>query len=365
MNKKLQRTRAVTRLAACTAALTVCGSVAAQTNVTIYGSIDAGVTYVTNEGGKNNFRMDGGLSQGNRLGFRGSEELGGGNKAIFVLENGFAVDTGAARPNGQIFGRQSYVGLSGPAGTIAMGRLVDFMGEKAALYNVGYAGFGGLYSVHLLDLDRLSGVPVNNAVRYLSPNIGDFTFGAMYAFSERAGDAAGNDRTISLMAHYLAGPVSIATFYTEVKGGTLDVSQLIGKPLGTEVWGGNASRNYGVGGSYDFGKLLAFGIVTQSRFSAINGGATKQAMVYEAGGRYRFNATTAFGLGYTHTQAEGLRFGQLSSGLDYMLSKRTDVYLMSSYERASGRATSAAIAALPVSGGSSQMLFRVGMRHRF
>jgi len=116
---------------------------------------------------------------------------------------------------------------------------------------------------------------------------------------------------------------------------------------------------------YDFGKLLAFGMVTQSRFSAINGGATKQAMVYEAGGRYRFNATTALGLGYTHTLAEGLRFGQLSSGLDYMLSKRTDVYLMSSYERASGRATSAAIAALPVSGGSSQMLFRVGMRHRF
>lgn len=365
MNKKLQRTMALAACSAALAALAICSSASAQTNVTIYGSVDAGVTYVNNEGGKRNFRMDGGLSQGNRLGFKGSEDLGGGNKAIFVLENGFAVDTGMARPNGQIFGRQSYVGLSGPAGTFAMGRLVDFMGEKAALYNVGYAGFGGLYSVHLLDIDRLSGVPVNNAVRYLSPNIGDFTFGAMYAFSERAGDAAGNDRTISLMAHYLSGPVSIATFYTEVKGATLDVSQLIGKPLGTEVWGGSASRNVGVGGSYDFGKFLAFGMVTQTRLTAINDGASKKAMVYEAGGRYRFNATTALGFGYMHTLAEGMRFGQLSSGLDYMLSKRTDVYLMSSYERAAGRATSAAIAALPVSGGNSQMLFRVGMRHRF
>src|SRR5450830_32055 len=109
MNKKLQRTITASKLAACSAALaavTVCGSVSAQSNVTIYGSIDAGVTYVNNEGGKSNLRMDGGLSQGNRLGFKGSEDLGGGNKAIFVLENGFAVDTGAARPNGQIFGRQ-------------------------------------------------------------------------------------------------------------------------------------------------------------------------------------------------------------------------------------------------------------------
>lgn len=365
MNKKLQQAIAVSKLAACSAALGLCAHVSAQTNVTLYGSVDAGVTYVNNEGGNHNLRMDGGLSQGNRLGFRGSEELGGGNKAIFALENGFAVDTGAARPNGQIFGRQSYVGLSGPAGTLTMGRLVDFMGEKAALYNVGYAGFGGLYSVHLLDHDRLSGVPMNDAVRYLSPNIGNFTFGAMHAFSERTGEAAGKDRTISLMAHYLAGPVSIATFYTEVKGATLDVSQLIGKPLGTEVWGGRASRNYGVGGSYDFGQFLAFALVTQSRFTALNESPRKQVTVYEVGGRYRFSATTALGLGYTHTLAEGMRFGQLSSGLDYMLSKRTDVYLMSSYERASGRATSAAIAALPVSGGNSQMLFRVGMRHRF
>src|SRR5438034_827122 len=100
--------------------LGLCAATAqAQSSVTIYGLVDTGITYTnkvlnttTSQSGSK-FSVHPGAMQGSRLGFRGVEDLGGGMKALFVLENGFAVDTGTMLQGGLLFGRKSVVGLEG------------------------------------------------------------------------------------------------------------------------------------------------------------------------------------------------------------------------------------------------------------
>ena len=90
---------------------TCAGAAAAQSSVTLYGVIDQGINYTNNSGGNSLVEMASGHVQGSRFGLRGSEDLGGGTKAIFQLENGFSADTGRLGQGGRMFGRQAYVGL--------------------------------------------------------------------------------------------------------------------------------------------------------------------------------------------------------------------------------------------------------------
>lgn len=96
------------------------GAASAQTNVTIYGVVDAGITHENGAAGSVT-KLATGVQSGNRLGFKGTEDLGGGLKANFQIENGFNLDTGTQR-QGALFGRQAYVGLSGNFGAINLGR---------------------------------------------------------------------------------------------------------------------------------------------------------------------------------------------------------------------------------------------------
>ena len=91
----------------------------AQSSVQIYGIIDAGVTHVTNDSG-NRTTLEAGQMQVSRWGFRGSEDLGGGLKAVFNLEGGILMDTGAS--DGNLFKRQANVGLEGAFGRVVLGR---------------------------------------------------------------------------------------------------------------------------------------------------------------------------------------------------------------------------------------------------
>ncbi|SOE99626.1 porin [Burkholderia sp. OK233] len=98
----------------------------AQGSVTLYGVIDEGVNYQSNAAGNRLFNLSSGVIQGSRWGLRGAEDLGGGTRAIFVLENGFDVNTGALGQGSRMFGRQAYVGLSSDTyGTLMAGRQYD------------------------------------------------------------------------------------------------------------------------------------------------------------------------------------------------------------------------------------------------
>src|SRR5262245_38630711 len=94
----------------------------AQSSVTLYGVIDAGLIYVNNVNGAHQYAAQAGWYQGNRWGLYGTEDLGGGYQAIFRLESGFSVQTGALGQGGALFGRQAYVGLASPYGTVTLGR---------------------------------------------------------------------------------------------------------------------------------------------------------------------------------------------------------------------------------------------------
>ncbi|HLX01286.1 MAG TPA: porin, partial [Trinickia sp.] len=117
------------------AVLGAAGAAHAQSSVTLYGTIDTSLTYVHNaaknsQGQSQNLwalgnASDGDLS-GTRWGLKGAEDLGGGLKAIFQLENGFNPSTGQLGQGGREFGRQAFVGLdSDKFGTFTLGRQYD------------------------------------------------------------------------------------------------------------------------------------------------------------------------------------------------------------------------------------------------
>ncbi|MFX7747627.1 porin, partial [Acinetobacter baumannii] len=96
---------------------------AAQSAVTLYGTVDLGLASSSNQGGASNTYLNSGALNASKLGVMGSEDLGGGTSALFRLENGFNADTGAMSSSGVLFNRQSYVGLaSRDWGQITVGR---------------------------------------------------------------------------------------------------------------------------------------------------------------------------------------------------------------------------------------------------
>src|SRR5262249_33445573 len=110
----------------------VAASAYGQSSVTLYGLIDAGLSYTNNvnKGTSHGslFQTTSGQINGSRFGLRGSEDLGSGLHAIFVLENGFNIQNGKLGQNSRLFGRQAFVGLSTDQfGTVTLGRQYDFL----------------------------------------------------------------------------------------------------------------------------------------------------------------------------------------------------------------------------------------------
>ncbi len=118
----------------------------AQSSVTLYGILDAGITWVNNTGGSHVVKFDDGISYGNRWGLKGTEDLGGGLSAVFVLENGFHLGNGQTGFGGAEFGRQAYVGLSNKWGTLSFGNQLDMTEEMVYLNNVSAWASG--YAIH-------------------------------------------------------------------------------------------------------------------------------------------------------------------------------------------------------------------------
>lgn len=119
----------------------------ADPGVTLYGIVSSAVRYTSNIDARHHDQLalvSGGMV-GSRFGLKGSEDLGGGNRAIFQLESGFGSDTGQASYN-SFFGRQAWVGLSGDWGSLTFGR------QYNALNNIGWAfdpldqGWGNFWS---------------------------------------------------------------------------------------------------------------------------------------------------------------------------------------------------------------------------
>lgn len=348
----------VKMLAAACAAL--CGSSAfAQSSVTLYGLMDAGITYtnnvVTPAGHGANWQFTSGSSQGDRWGLKGTEDLGGGLKTVFVLENGYQLSNGALGQGGLMFGRQAYVGLTSPWGTLTFGRQYDFIGDNFWAYAMGARSPAGLlawslpaYAAGGYNLDnRIWGDWVNNAVKYQSPTIGGFTFGAMYGFGNVAGSVGTNSST-NFMIGYGQGPFSAAIAYMSIHNATSDSN----------------SREYAGGASYTIGKATLFGNVTDVQLS---GGTKPRATTFEAGATYLVRPDISLAAAYQFQKRNNdlASANQITASADYLLSKRTDIYLVAAlaHDHAFPAQVQAALGG--PSSSDAQTGVRIGIRHRF
>lgn len=348
----------------------------AQSSVTLYGVIDAGLTYTSNVGGKSDWQQtSGGVSQ-SRFGLKGSEDLGNGLKAIFTLESGFNLNNGRYGNNGSEFNRQSFVGLSSNYGTVTLGRQYD--AEQDFLAPLSATGsWGGTSFAHIGNLDNLNtngGNAVNNSIKFTSANYAGFTFGGTYGFSNQAGAFADN-REYSLGAAYQFQGLRVAASYAQLNN---PLNNTVGATDNTvAVANGNLrARTYGVGASYAFGPAQVGALWTQTRLD--NFVAARQSLRqdnYEVNAKYNLTPALGLGVAYTFTDQQGsgaasnlsARFHQIGAQADYSLSKRTDVYAQVVYQHAS-TASGAAIYNGTFGGLSSsdnQTAATVGLRHRF
>jgi len=149
----------------------------AQSSMTLYGVADDGVTYTNNQGSHANYQTFSGGLGGSKFGLLGSEDLGGGTRAIFQLESGYDLNSGKLGYNQRLFGRQSFVGLSGVYGSVRLGRQYDFMVTNLQSLSSAQL-FGGSLSSHAGDVDGIWGTyPVSNTVKYVSPTYRGVTAG--------------------------------------------------------------------------------------------------------------------------------------------------------------------------------------------
>lgn len=275
------------------------GSAFAQTNVTMYGIADVGYLNATGKQvaptGNNKFSgIQSGLLSTSRLGFKGTEDLGNGLKALFTIETALQMDanqTGDTVTNGAstqansgVFGmnRQSFIGLSGGFGTVVAGRLQtpvsDFYSKYAPL-----GGSGTLDPV--LQVQEEVGAAgstdrVDNAVAFVSPNFSGLTMKAAYSF---AGELKGNavpvtDTTTNakrsatvLAADYDNGPLSVGGVY-----------RVLGDSSNNNGTANNGDKQWSLGTSYNFGVAKAFATYQKASFdNGVN--AAKKYKTYSVG----------------------------------------------------------------------------------
>lgn len=338
----------------------------AQSSVTLYGLIDTGISYVSNAGGKSEFVANDGIIQPSRFGFTGKEDLGNATQAIFTLENGFSLNTGADSQSGLMFGRQAFVGLTNPRwGTLTFGRQYDFVWDYVTIFSIGSRV--GAYAFHPGDYDHLGGsLRINNAVKYSVSPIGGLSFGALYAFGADSPGTTGNGRVVATGARYSGGIVDLAFAYNNVHGMTLAPAAQIGTTLGPSFPAGTfaatSMRNIEAAGSVTFGPSSTRALFTATTIATPQASTTLRS--YEISESYTVTPALFVSAGYSLTRMSPSTWRDFAMVVDYLLSKRTDVYASASFQNVSGGAH-AGFLTLPASSNGHETAARVGIRTLF
>ena len=378
------------------------GSIAvahAQSSVTLYGVADAGITFNSNANGKRQYFMSSGGLGADRWGLTGTEDLGGGLHALFTIEGGFLINSGAMDHSGQIADRQAFVGLSGGFGTVTFGRQYS-----SAYWYVGWpltsggswAADGVGYGAHPGDVDNLDSFNrVNNAVIYTTPTINGFTGSAMYSLGGVPGSTSTN-RIMAVGAGYVNGPITLGIGYQVANqpnfsffGNTSSASPTgnnISSPVDSGYAAASAQKIFSAGGAYTIGSATIAAIYSNTRFTdlgrtTVSGLSSTEAAyrgtetfnIGELNLKYVLTPALSLGASYAYTQASGVnsaRYQQVDVGVDYFLSKRTDLYAVAVYQRAAGTDSRglpavASVAGVTASATNKQVVSIAGIRHQF
>lgn len=357
------------------AALAPAAAMAADSNVTMYGIIDYGfVSRGGNDTDQNQTRgrtgslneFAGGISAQSRIGWKGSEDLGNGLKAIYEIEFGIANDTNQTF----VKNRHSWVGLTGGFGTVLGGRIDGARYGFTTKYDpfgsqsVGNAASIFGYTSNLGQADR-----ADNALIYITPDFAGFKVLAFYSKSllsqEGAGAAAGqNIKTgdsplYGAAVTYDNGPISATLDYENLK-----------------IYGVSGDSKYDLyvaGGSYDFGVVKLSGFYEHTKGKELAQGIKGDGWMLGVSapiGPFKVRASYVDGKDKStgHDKNDCKKY---SVGADYELSKRTAVYTDFAYINAEENATCAITLAGSVNAGAASTSaygrrgFDLGIRHKF
>ncbi|WP_420474392.1 porin [Noviherbaspirillum sp. ST9] len=321
------------------------GTAAAQTNVTIYGVADAGITRFDN-GATTTTRVDSGVQSGSRIGFRGTEDLGGGLSAIFTLENGFNIDDGQLGQGGRLFGRQAFVGLSSNSiGAIKFGR--QYNPIRTAVEGVDPFGLG--LAGRADNVFNVYGDRSDNTINYSTPNLGGFSGQLAYSLGEIAGSNS-IGRSLGLSVGYAAGPLSVVLAHHDQN------LQAAGVATGD-------STTTLLGGTFDFGAAKLHAAYARNKGESAAGATTIDRDDILLGVSAPLGAGRILASWIRRSDDIGANrdADQIALGYTYDLSKRTNLY--TSYGRT--RNDAAATLGGASAAGRDPSVFNVGVRHRF
>ena len=320
------------------AVMAAAGAASAQSSVQLYGIADVWFGGVKATGSKSQTVLEDGGVDGSRFGLKGSEDLGGGLKAIFTLEQGFKLDTGVQETAGQAFSREATVGLQGNFGTVKLGKQFnafdDVSGAAATVFD------GALTPMNTVFESAAFGSTDATTVKYLSPSFSGFSGSASYSFGEDKTATVDATNSYSLAGQYANGPVAAGLGYAV-------------KDLGA-AGEDKATR---LNGSYNFGVATlkaSYGLVDYASNNEVN--------EYEIGVDYPVASNLVLSAGYAFSKLENGAGAKLSEtngfGLAaaYLLSKRTTAYVgatQATTENAAGVDT------------AKTTIYAVGVKHAF
>ena len=264
------------------------GAASAQSSVTMYGLLDGGLRYnkvsIDNGSGASNFGLAYGQQSGNRLGWRGVEDIGGGNRVTFNLETAVDLGNGAILQSNRLFGRAAWLGLENKSwGLVRIGRQTNYATQYVTSavdpFSTGFGqlNMGAAFGVG--NTDRIS-----NAIMYQTPNMSGFQAGIGYSFAtgnsafytrDANGGAAAssgttgynfatnnNNRQLTLGAKYANGPIYVAASYDKIYA----ADGAIGRSASIGSWN--------VSGTYDFKVVKIAAGYGQTRDGAVLGQGT-------------------------------------------------------------------------------------------
>ena len=338
----------LTLVAGAVLALVSTTSALAQSSVTLYGIVDAAVSYTTKQAATppvttpatprgasvgSVTAVDAGQLATSRWGMRGTEDLGGGLKANFTLESTISNDTGAGGSTfgtpttATLFDRQATVGVSGGFGAVTLGRqnilAVDAVGavdpigfsQPGINPNVAYSALnaGGLFGTFGTNGGGAA-LRQNNSIRYALPTMSGFSGAAMYGFGEQAGNSSANTY-LGLLGSFNAGPITASLGYNQLKNASLTAATTDKLTL--------------VGGGLKY--TITDAIAVKATYTQSKADIAPTRKIAVAGVGVDFTVMPALTLtgAFYNTKRSGdfdSKANQLVGKVNYALSKRTSIY---------------------------------------
>lgn len=340
-----------------------------QSAVTLYGIVDIGLVGERGGAAGNVTKITSGPASSSRLGFKGSEDLGGGLSAFFILEAGYSVDTGNFASANTPFNRQALVGLRNDAGTLSLGRQTtpyhNALVAVADPFGTGYAG-----TIKNAFPDWGTNARSNNTVNYATPDINGVSADVAYSPGEQAGSAEAG-RQLGASVGYNGGRFNVRLAYNHKNGDTVAMADTAAVRRGS-------GSNKLLAANYDLGVArLFFAVGVDQGFNSAPLGNTGNpyggvAPAASTDGReVLLGVTVPLSAGTLMASVmrkdDRTAFNQDANtwgvGYVYPLSKRTSLY--AAYGAISNRNGAGYTVANNSEAGSGDRAYNLGLRHSF